>query len=166
LGSKETGKEHGTLDGNSKYRRVKMDAIDLLRELSAAQGFADISIAWDSVIEEPRYTISVSRERDGLIINRENICESELEAVIDDLLGEEKASTGKYIVRKASGEELDCPCMVLLAKDAFAIYAVQEYRRVIERSHPRENYRRDIVNLAGDMEAWRRSNPGKVKVPD
>ena len=143
-----------------------MNAIDLLRELSGAQGFADISIAWDSVIKEPRYTLSVSRERDGLIINRENICELEIEALIGDLLAEEKPSVGKYIVRKASGEELDCPCIVLLAKDAFAMYAVREYREVIKRSHPRENYCRDIVNLAEDMEAWRRSNPGKVKVPD
>jgi len=64
--------------------------IQALGGLSQAQGFAQIGVHWDGTGGYgPYYNIWASRERDGLILGKERLSESQLFDLLDGFTGEE-----------------------------------------------------------------------------
>ena len=73
---------------------------------------------------------------------------------------------GKYIVTKADGSEIDCPCIVLLAKDLLAMKAVRMYRAWVADLHPDPDYLNDWRVIEMEFDVWRRDHKDEVKIPD
>jgi hypothetical protein len=57
-------------------------AIEILKALSNAQGFASVGIAWDSHCGAPQFKIWASRERDGLVFERDGLTQGQFVAAI------------------------------------------------------------------------------------
>lgn len=51
--------------------------IEILKALSGAQGFASVGIAWDYHCGAPQFRIWASRERDGLVFERDGLTRRE-----------------------------------------------------------------------------------------
>lgn len=63
---------------------------DLLKSMCSGQGEADLYIAWDSATGEPKFDVNSHRERDGEILDRRRLNESEFIALVVALKGETK----------------------------------------------------------------------------
>lgn len=72
----------------------------------------------------------------------------------------------KYIVTKADGSPIDCPCVVFLAQDVFSMAAVQRYVDALYDFHPDLQYRAGWVEIVQHFENWRRGHPEQMKIPD
>lgn len=63
--------------------------IELLKMLAQGQGFATIGIAWDSVSDHLEFSLYISRERDGLILNQKHLSSDELVSLIERIYKED-----------------------------------------------------------------------------
>ena len=78
----------------------------------------------------------------------------------------EEMAKQKYIVQRADGTEVDCPCVVFLATDVFATEALDAYKHLVMKHHPNMRYSEDIWELVCQFRLWRQGHQGRVKIPD
>lgn len=75
-----------------------------------------------------------------------------------------KPAKGKYI--KLDGTPVDCPTFVLLAKDEFALRALEHYANILAEEHPDSGFSAEVDNIRDTFYQWRQDNPDGVKIPD
>lgn len=59
--------------------------VRVLKALARGQGFADIGVVYDSAWGELTFSLSVSRERDGLWFGRTNLTRQQFQYALEDL---------------------------------------------------------------------------------
>lgn len=72
----------------------------------------------------------------------------------------------KYVVLRLDGSPVDCPALVLLATDVFAIRAFHDYMALIREFHPSEEYRDKVWEVLREFTEWQEEHADRVKIPD
>ena len=58
----------------------------LLKEMCDGQGVATISVSWDSASDDPKFDVTATRERDGELLTRKQLTESEFVTLVNALI--------------------------------------------------------------------------------